>query len=303
MSEHAPCPACGGHSRACRLFSEEGERRYFLRKCCACRAEFLHPMPDCKRLEAEYADYFIRRGVGPVETKWPYFRRLLGKIPNLSTCRTVLEIGAGEGHLTAYLRKNHPEIEITVVEPGPRADAVADTGVQWVFSTIEEWLRTAPPRRFDVIIGLDVLEHLVNPRDVLRSLSARHMAPGGTVLFTSPDASSPSHAMLGRLWPHYKFEHVWYPTGAALDALEGACALVRERCERNWKTLPLGYIVRIAANFGPRSVRRGAGIVASLLPSAITNRSLTLPSGELLWVARRVEGDPQSDLAGTPPRC
>jgi SAM-dependent methyltransferase len=52
------------------------------------------------------------------------------------------------------------------------------------------------PQRFDVIAAAELIEHLENPRHFLREV-AKILAPGGTLLLTTPNTDSPvSHAML-----------------------------------------------------------------------------------------------------------
>lgn len=84
-------------------------------------------------------------------------------------CGRVLDVGCGPGDDASWLRQ-HGAVEITGIEPDPRAAALASERYDHVIvSTIEEALPSLT-ERFDLVICSDVLEHLVDPWMVLRAL-------------------------------------------------------------------------------------------------------------------------------------
>lgn len=96
----------------------------------------------------------------------------------------VCEYGGGVGPVTAWLRPRFPRWRYTLVDlPSPMLEFA-----RWRFrrfpgvETKEAGLGSDLPltRAYDVITCLDVLEHVVNPRDVIRHLVG-HLKPGGTL--------------------------------------------------------------------------------------------------------------------------
>lgn len=64
-------------------------------------------------------------------------------------------------------------------------------------------------QKFDVILLVDVIEHVVDPVSLLRSCQ-EHMAPGGVFIVITPDISSMAAKVLGRRWWHLRLAHVGY---------------------------------------------------------------------------------------------
>jgi hypothetical protein len=90
----------------------------------------------------------------------------------------------------------------------------------------------------DVIVMLDVIEHLEEPGDVLR-LCSQYLRPGGAVILTTPDFASPLSRLSGRRWrnmtpPH----HLWYFTADSLAGLAAGAGLAVAEVAHPWKRVP-----------------------------------------------------------------
>jgi SAM-dependent methyltransferase len=114
-----------------------------------------------------------------------FFRRVLADAGALAAPRAVLDVGAGDGYLAGeLLGQLPPGSGVTCLDPNYNdADlrayaAAARPGI--VFT------RELPERRFDLILLLDVIEHVVDDHEFLGGLVAQCLAPGGLVLVSVP---------------------------------------------------------------------------------------------------------------------
>lgn len=98
----------------------------------------------------------------------------------------VLEIGCSEGHTLEWLKKTGRCSWAAGVEP--YADLRTSPGAidQFFRLDIEKIQPDLPPASVDVILCLDVLEHLINPWDTLRKIDIL-LKPGGMWIISIPN--------------------------------------------------------------------------------------------------------------------
>jgi SAM-dependent methyltransferase len=118
-----------------------------------------------------------------------YYRHLRPEIEPLLPCSAarVLDVGAGTGATLRWIKEAFPKSQVTGVEPAAEAAEALGLCADAAFTdTIEDAL----PRlgTFDLILLLDVLEHLRDPELVLRQLVAR-LEPGGCILVSLPNVA------------------------------------------------------------------------------------------------------------------
>lgn len=100
----------------------------------------------------------------------------------------ILELGCSTGALGAAIKARQDATVLGVeIDPGYAADAEGRLD-RVVTASAEQFLDTGRPPEapFDCVICADVLEHLVDPRDVLRR-AASYVDPGGHVVFSVPN--------------------------------------------------------------------------------------------------------------------
>jgi SAM-dependent methyltransferase len=114
-----------------------------------------------------------------------FFRRLLDDAGVLARATSVLDAGAGDGWVTRELVAGAPQLSRAVCwDEAYDAEVVARLGLA---STERLEYRAEPPRgRFDLILALDVLEHVEDDDAFLRAVVADHAAPDATVLVSVP---------------------------------------------------------------------------------------------------------------------
>lgn len=114
---------------------------------------------------------------------------LLGGI--VGSPRRFLELGCATGAFGAEVKKRFPEASFVGIEAGRAASEQAATRIDRVICARLEDLDLAAqgfrPGEFDCLIAADILEHLVNPWDVLVRVKP-FLAPNALVLASIPNA-------------------------------------------------------------------------------------------------------------------
>ena len=120
-----------------------------------------------------------------------YFAKLL-QLAGVSGCAlNILEIGVGNGGLLAYCKNEGHSVVGT--EANSRLVTMAQSNGYEVFSA--DFIETAPTASFDLIIALDVIEH-IEPAHTVSFLQACHRAlkTGGRLVLRFPNGDSPFSA-------------------------------------------------------------------------------------------------------------
>lgn len=118
-----------------------------------------------------------------------YFNRVRREIEPLlpRQAKQVLEVGCGAGATLHWLRASGRALHTTGIEIAPRAAEIARTRVDHLLlGPVETQLEGLAPASFDLLLCLDVLEHLVDPWRVLRALREK-LKPGAMVIVSLPN--------------------------------------------------------------------------------------------------------------------
>ncbi len=124
----------------------------------------------------------------------------------------VLEVGCGNGNTLAYLKANNYCDWICGIELFPESAAIAQGKVDLLFQgNIEDFDIPLEPNSIDLILCLDVLEHLVNPAAVVKKLH-QYLTKDGIIIASIPNVRH-SSVLLPLL-----FQNKWeYQDAGVLD--------------------------------------------------------------------------------------
>ena len=193
----AACPICSGV-----VFDDVGivagtvnPREYRLRRCRSCQFVFVsNPWLEYGLIYSE--DYYNGRGADtklnyveevqhPTRTVRRYeWRGVLNRIRTLTpvTQQTKwLDYGCGTGGLVEYLRSQ--AVDAVGFEQGWCVELLKRNGTP----TIDEADFERNGGRFDIVSGIEVIEHTPDPVAVLRSIR-RLLKPGGLLFMTTGNA-------------------------------------------------------------------------------------------------------------------
>jgi SAM-dependent methyltransferase len=181
-----------------------------------------------------YGDYV---GSEPVLRK--EFSRTVDVIRRHRESGKLLELGCAYGF---FLHEASRFFSVAGIELAEDAAAHARrTGLD-VVSGVANAATVARFAPLDVVVLLDVIEHLPDPRATL-ALATQHLAPGGIIAITTGDFASLYARLAGPRWRLMTPpQHLWFFTPESFRRLAAGLGLTVERLEHPGKIVPLSLI-------------------------------------------------------------
>jgi len=194
------CPVCG--SRRLRFFAKARDVEYYTshkmfayQECADCASVFLESPPvDQLRLiyppnydsyqAAQGSDSFLECVKARLDLH--LFDKLLAQIPGESL--KVLDVGGGSGWLLTLVRKASNRVQHThEIDFDEGAKSAAElAGHAFHCCWIEEF---SSDQKFDLILMLNLIEHVSDPRAVLSAMR-NLLSPGGLILIKTPNVDT-----------------------------------------------------------------------------------------------------------------
>lgn len=140
---------------------------------------------------------------------------------------------------------------------------------------------------FDAIVFFDSLEHMRDLNLVVKK-AYQLLRPNGVLVISTPDTESLSFKLLGKSWPHFKMEHLYYFNNNALTILltnNGFGVLLKQS---SLKTFTLGYIKSYFEVYKTPVLSIIIRLVLSLIPSNILYLPLIIHNGNMLLIAKKI---------------
>jgi SAM-dependent methyltransferase len=250
------CPACGLSTGQRYLYSKEACDILQCEKCGLGRAEtagfdpvsyysqeyFSGGQPD------GYADYL---GAEPVLRR--DFARVLAFLRQYRPRGRLLEIGCAYGF---FLQEARRHFDVSGIELAKDAAAYCRrSGLNVLQGGVDEdkFRRLG---MMDVIILLDVIEHLPNPKETIE-LCSHHLSPGGVLLLTTGDFGSVVARVAGAKWRLMTPpQHLWFFTRESFRRFAESAGLEFVSYDHPWKLVPLSLITfQLARILGLRPTR------------------------------------------------
>ena len=217
--EEAPCEICGSDERTLVAWRPDlmlgGDQLFHMHECRGCGVLYQHPRPTPDAMEAfyppEYQPYTPKLGA----ESW--LRRLDRRYGLRKRCRAVtrhvprgrlLDVGCATGDFLDEMRRI-PGWSVVGIEPGAAAARYAR--LQQGLDVVEGTLNDSPfaDQSFDAVTVWDVLEHVYDPRVVIRSL-ARLLRPGGVLVINYHNLRAIDRRLFDRFWCGYELPRHLY---------------------------------------------------------------------------------------------
>jgi 2-polyprenyl-3-methyl-5-hydroxy-6-metoxy-1,4-benzoquinol methylase len=253
------CPACGRATTHRFLYAKNGCDILQCRECGLGRTETASFDPSGYYTEDYfagghpdgYADYL---GAEPVLRR--EFARTVEFIRKYCPRGRLLDVGCAYGFL---LQEAKPFFEVAGIELAEDAAAHGRQSGLNVVAGVADESTLGQLGSMDVIVLLDVIEHLPSPRDTL-ALCARHLAPGGIIVITTGDFGSLSARLAGARWRLMTPpQHLWFFSGESMRRMAGSLGLKVEHFDHPWKIVPLSLVAfQLARMLGLKAARAPA---------------------------------------------
>jgi SAM-dependent methyltransferase len=188
--------------------------RFKLDECDSCGHIFQNPQLNSEGLSFYYKDFYDGLGEdmlesifdsagNPYEARGALVRKHGGDSPE-----AWLDVGAGHGHLCAYLKNRFPKTRFHALDIGDSIrEALSRTWVDQIHQGFFPDLAPSLRGQFDVVSMSHYLEHTVEPK---REIQSAHDAlrEGGVLFIELPDPESRLGRILKQYWlPWFQPQH------------------------------------------------------------------------------------------------
>ena len=199
-----------------------------------------------------YADY---RRAEPILRR--EFARTVEFIRRYRPSGRLLEIGCAYGFFLDEARSSYDVAGIEIAEDA--AASCRQRNLRVITGVADEGT-LAEFGKADVIVLLDVIEHLPQPHQTL-ALCQKFLSPGGVIVLTTGDIGSPFARIAGRHWRLMTPpQHLWYFSPESVRRLARILGLELEALDHPWKLVPLSLIsYQLRRMLGIGQPRAGGG--------------------------------------------
>jgi SAM-dependent methyltransferase len=190
---------------------------HHLVRCARCGFRYAQRIPSTEELQRMYAGYGTVRDLSPITAE--RYDDLLGKFAPYKRSARILEVGCGGGLFLDRARSAGWTTHGTEFD-GAVVSEVKGRGHTMHLGPLigHPW----PAEHFDVVLSIEVVEHLIHPLDDLREM-VRTLRPGGVLYITTPNFNSISKWLAYGKWTIVNYpEHISFFTPRTMHmALSG----------------------------------------------------------------------------------
>tara|TARA_B100000315_G_scaffold239875_1_gene259126 strand:+ start:22 stop:882 length:861 start_codon:yes stop_codon:yes gene_type:complete len=193
----------------------------------------------------------------------------------------LLDVGCAYGFTLEAARKSG--FNTYGVEVSPAATIAKERGYEVFRGEVDD----APFKTnfFDVVILIDLIEHIADPITFMKKLRTL-LRDTGIMLIVTPNIFSTSRKILGDRWFHYKDEHVCFYSSKSMETLLEKSGYRLLRRYPGFKHLTLKYINAHNRKYHKSKITKILSGFTNILPKKITNYPFKMPT-ETIYLANK----------------
>jgi 2-polyprenyl-3-methyl-5-hydroxy-6-metoxy-1,4-benzoquinol methylase len=186
---------------------ETTSKTFTLHSCSSCRCLFLDPMPASREIAEFYPTTYWWKAAQPgiLKKLESIYRRIalrdhvafITKAAGNRMGLSILDVGCGSGTLLGLLKRRGFHAKGVDFSAEAAKIAKTENGVEVAVGSLEE--AHFPDQSFDVVTLFHVMEHVINPHQVLAEV-ARVLASNGVVVLQVPNIESWQFKIFGAKW-------------------------------------------------------------------------------------------------------
>jgi 2-polyprenyl-3-methyl-5-hydroxy-6-metoxy-1,4-benzoquinol methylase len=277
------CPACLAATIA--PYCRRQEANYFI--CRSCALIFQHPLPTGDSMVAwadeEYASGAYRDYVEARPMKIRHFEDRLADIGDRVRPGRLLDVGCSCGYFLEVAASRG--FEVHGVEFSRNAIAAASPTVR--DRIVQGTLENLPiDGLFDVVSAFDLIEHVPEPRALLRRCASL-LKPGGTLLLSTPDTGHFLRFVMRSRWPMLQpMQHLFLFSRRALARTLQTEGFEDVSVDTAYKTLSADYLINQIKPLNPL-LSGTLDTLTRVVPATVLRKYRRVNIGEILAVGRR----------------
>lgn len=185
------CSVC--HNKKSHKIGIKGD--FKINVCSKCKSLFaVRISPEQK--EFSYDDYYHEEALDVPEFVYQRLDEIIAEFAPFRKNNRLLDVGCGAGAFLSRADKTEWEVEAVEVSRSS-VEIVREKGLKVFHGTLDE--ANYPDDHFDVVVSIEVIEHIPDPEPVIKEIS-RILRPGGLFWGTTPHGRGISSKIIGTDW-------------------------------------------------------------------------------------------------------
>jgi len=206
--------------------------KFAIRKCDRCGLLFNSPrLVDEELFKLYNANYYFfqRHDSDEFKRVVALFLRTAALIPNGIFEKKVIEVGCGKGYLLALMKHLGWKVQGIEISSEASQFAISRFGVPTFTGTLESYSKNEQHNIFPVVMALDVIEHVPDPVEFLKSID-KILCNDGILIIDTPNGNSKNIDNLGKKWEAFNPFHIYFFSPSILQTLLSEMDYSIEKC-------------------------------------------------------------------------
>ena len=277
------CYICGSES----IFKKTILFNYPLYRCNNCTVEFFNPLELKDLISKIYNDsYYTPWGMNNEDNfklikqmKQATFKLQVDTIRKYKQTGVVLDVGCAMGFFLETAREyGFDPYGVELCEYSANI-AKKSLGNEKIYQGRLESC-VFPLKYFDIITMTDFLEHVPDPCNSI--IKAKELLKDdGIISVMLPNTGSFSKKVMGKTWPNYKLEHLFYFNKVSLCYLAETAGLKILEIKKSKKVLNFYYINHQFVTYRHSIITPLISIFNLIIPAWLKHKNFALPFGEI----------------------